>query len=485
MKISSKLMLIVILTIFEISITVFSVLEVAKGASFHNLNSLHLKYSYIFLEQVDNLTPEKIEMFSLQPIKKTIKQIQLQPEKCLDKINVVDELLMKKIGTYVALDICEKDIQDANNALKSIQLYEKKSISTYQLLVSLHKASKEFRDNSRRFEQPITDTVTFIVNTMVPLVIIISVFNILFITYMSRSISGSIHNVIGLLTKKNRGNSLTFDINQNVSGEIKELLHVAQARMRDDALKTEINEKLEYLVERRTEALTQANDELSQFAYRTSHDLKSPITSTKGLARFIIQDIDRGELTNAKNDTQRIINLMEKLEVLVLGILGLTEADADIESTTEIDFKQILAEIDERQSDLIENYRCEVIKNINTDKPVYGSQVRLTQILDNLISNGIKYSNTDKKNAFVKIDIKTESDYCLIVVSDNGLGIPDDRKHEVFQMFKRFHPDVSFGSGLGMSIVKKHVKKMNGEVIMKTSANGSQFTITFPIEVTT
>ena len=476
-------MLIVLLTIFEISITVFSVLEVAKGASFHQLNSLHLKYSYIFSEQVDNLTPNRIEMVSLQPIKKAIAKIKLQPEQCLHQINIIDEFLMKQIDTYVALEICKKDIVDANNALNAIKLYEDQRLSNHQLLERLHNASNEFADNSMRFEKPITDTVTFIVNTMVPLVIFISVFNIFFITYMSRSISGAIYNVIKLLTQKNTGNSLAFDINKNVSGEMKELLNAAETRVRDDALTTAINEKLEYLVKKRTEALTQANDELSQFAYRTSHDLKSPITSTKGLAKYIIQDINSGKLSNAKFDAQRIVILMEKLEVLVLDILALTEVDIDSEDVTEINFTEVLIDIKERQSDLIENHPCEIIESIHIDKPIYVSKIRLTQILDNLISNSIKYSNTDKINPFVKIDIQSKNTYCVITISDNGLGIPEDRKDEVFQMFKRFHPKVSFGSGLGMSIVKKHIQKINGEITMKTSSNGSEFIITFPIKV--
>jgi signal transduction histidine kinase len=106
-------------------------------------------------------------------------------------------------------------------------------------------------------------------------------------------------------------------------------------------------------------------------------------------------------------------------------------------------------------------------------------KVRIVQILENLVSNAIKYSYQNHEQSFVKISVVEETNSYVIQVGDNGLGIPKSRQGEVFQMFKRFHPNVSFGSGLGMAIVKKHVDYMGGTIEMKSSGTGTIFTIVF------
>jgi signal transduction histidine kinase len=480
MKISNKLMIIVLLTVFEISLTLWSVFEIAKGATFHQLNFLHLKYNTKFSEEVFNLeSGSPVDALLLQ---RSIDNIRQQPIECLKQINILNRMIMREIGTFQIIELCEKDIRDADRALDSLTKFTNGTLGRDSLIAELKMFSRTFNETSVLFEEPTIKTVSFVMGIMIPLVIFISFFNILFITYMSRNITGSINGVINLLTRTSSKESLETDINENVSGELKTLLDVAKKRLTNEIMMTEVNQKLECLVEQRTSSLTRANEELAQFAYRASHDLKAPLTSTKRLAQFINQDIQAGQLQNAADDAGKIVSQMAKLEELVIGILALTEIDSLEQSKVDIDFHTILSEIHNANIGLLSEYDCLFEQDISVMQPMKAQKARMIQIIENLVTNAIKYSDPNKKQSFVKVYILEKADSYVVTVTDNGLGIPESRQGEVFQMFKRFHPNVSFGSGLGMAIVKKHVDYMQGRIDMTTSNAGTIFTIELPKE---
>jgi signal transduction histidine kinase len=470
-------MLIILLTVFEISLTLLSVFEISKGAKFHQLNSLHLKYSGQFSERVLSLDKDSfIEVAALQTL---ILKIRQQPVDCLQSVNFLNKFIMKQIGTYNAVELCVKDIEDADLALLTIAKFANQSLSQEMLISELKIIAQTFNTNSALFEKPITETVSFVMKNMIPLVVIISLFNILFIIFMSRTITGSIRSAIALLESTNNEKSFAEDISKNVSGELKTLLQVAQKRLANEVLITAINQDLEKSVEQRTESLTRANSELAQFAYRTSHDLKAPLTASKLLTRFIIKDIQAGEIDNAIADTHRIHAQMEKLEDLVVSILSLTEADSLEPHYCDINLDQVMDDIQQGLSASAILSDCLVLRELEC--PLFSDKTRITQILENLISNSMKYKDQTKHELpYVRVMANELPDTYQLTVADNGVGIPQDRHKEVFHMFKRFHPKLSFGSGLGLAIVKKHVDYLQGKITMNTSKGGTTFVITIP-----
>ena len=403
---------------------------------------------------------------------------------CLAQVNILNEIIMKQIGTYHALGICEQDIIESNNALAILDKFDNKEIDEESAIVELKNYVLIFNENSSLFEKPIADTVSFVMRTMIPMVIFISLFNIIFIGYMSRSISGSIRGLISLMSSEGNNDELERKIDQNVSGELKELLDVTKERLTNEIMMNEVNEKLEAVVTARTRSLEKANSELEQFAYRTSHDLKAPLTSTKGLARFIIQDIEGGQLENAKDDASKIVEQMGKLESLVEGILSLSAANSDIENIKALDIGKLINESKEPYSGDLESMNFKVVESIQLESPMISEEVRVKQIIDNLVSNAIKYADKAKEQPCVNISVYDDLDNYYLDVEDNGLGIPEHRQNEVFQMFKRFHPTVNKGSGLGMSIIKKHVDSLNGSIEMKSSEKGTKFSVVIPREIT-
>lgn len=223
-----------------------------------------------------------------------------------------------------------------------------------------------------------------------------------------------------------------------------------------------------------------SNEELSQFSYRTSHDLRAPLITVRGLAEVIREDIKDGDYLEAEKNAKNIIGHVKRLETLVVDILNLAKADLEITENEEINIEEIISEIQGRlKSTYIDN---DVIIQTDLDHSIsfHVSKVRITQVLENLISNAIKYSDENKPFRSIKISTIQRDDKNCCVVEDNGIGIPDAFNKRVFSMFQRFHPKISYGSGLGMYIIKKHVDKMEGQISFTSSTSGTKFIIELP-----
>ncbi|MBF7074941.1 HAMP domain-containing histidine kinase [Glaciecola sp. MH2013] len=469
MRISYKLMFIVVLTLIEISITLWSVVELSKGATLHQLNSLHLKNSAIFSRQVSDFVSDidtDIDT-KVNSMEKTVLEIKQQPLDCLDIVNALNIIIMKAIGTYEAYLLCEKDIKDVDKALDSIDQFRAQKLSLPAFLSNMEASAIIFTENSALFEKPITQTVNFLLAVFIPLVVIISLLNILLITFLSRNITQSIGSTIRVMKEKNSSLSQE-DIFATTTGELRELLIVASERARETVLQEEINEKLEQLVFKRTESLSHANDELTRFAYRTSHDLKGPVSASKSLAQFIQQDIDAGNYTAAKADAMKVELQMKDLEAHISGILSLTKATEIEDSSNIINVAELLRE----RIAVLERRSTEPkldIRMTADDKLFFeANKVRLQQVVDNLLSNAVKYRDR-RLTSWLTISANIDKNSLNLCFEDNGVGFPENREKEAFEMFTRFHSSLSSGSGLGLAIVKKHIELMGGSISISPS----------------
>jgi signal transduction histidine kinase len=232
-----------------------------------------------------------------------------------------------------------------------------------------------------------------------------------------------------------------------------------------------------------TIALQKSNEELEQFAYRTSHDLVSPLKSISGLLEFIEEDLDRNEISEVKSNLSRINSLAKKLTQLVGEILNLTKADNISGKNSLIDFDQLEMDIKERLEDLIKESGVVVKFENKLHNGVYCQHTRVIQIIENFVSNAIKYHDPTEITKVVTVSVELIRSRLSISVKDNGLGIPKEYQPEVFKMFKRFNPTVSFGSGLGLYLVKKHVEYLNGEISFDSSEKGTTFKVILDVEV--
>ncbi len=223
-----------------------------------------------------------------------------------------------------------------------------------------------------------------------------------------------------------------------------------------------------------------ANKELEEFSYRTSHDLRAPLVNIRGLSAIMKMDMEDGNYEEVLHNIEKVGGLTKKLENLMEDILELSTSDLIEIKFEEVNIKNELNSVKENLAFLIDEKQVEVRFNFRNVESLYTPKNLIKTILENLISNSIKYSDPNKNHRFVEVEFSRDKGGNCIRVTDNGLGIPGKHMKDVFGMFKRFHKAASFGSGLGLYIVKKNIEKIEGEISVRSDTEGTEFTVFLP-----
>ncbi|HNP06397.1 MAG TPA: HAMP domain-containing sensor histidine kinase [Cyclobacteriaceae bacterium] len=242
---------------------------------------------------------------------------------------------------------------------------------------------------------------------------------------------------------------------------------------------------LEKLVRKRTRELEKANEELKlrnseldRFVYSASHDLSSPLKSILGL-------INVAKLENPGADQLKYLNMMQtsvnKLESFIEEVIQYSRNARLSIRYESYQFKNFAADILQSYQYVINYDKISFEVEDNTGKPIITDGMRLKIILNNLISNAIKFHRIDTNpKPIIKIKREANLKNDVISVEDNGRGIESEYTEKVFEMFFRGTEEVP-GSGLGLYILKEIVNRLNGEVNLKSEVGkGTTFTITLP-----
>ena len=171
---------------------------------------------------------------------------------------------------------------------------------------------------------------------------------------------------------------------------------------------------------------------------------------------------------------------LKKLEELLKDILDLARLKNMEEEEQPVSIKTLVDDALDKFTHMNNYDRLEFKLDLQYDEDVHTKKTRLLMIVENLISNAIKYQDTSKKKSFVKVETYEDGENVVFAVDDNGLGIPDDQQENMFVMFKRFHPRVSFGSGLGMYMMKKSADVIGGDIRFVNKKDGSRFVLILP-----
>lgn len=232
-----------------------------------------------------------------------------------------------------------------------------------------------------------------------------------------------------------------------------------------------------WLLENERSDLKKANAELDSFFYSTSHDLRSPIASILGLtylAKHQSKDQETLEIF------ERIEGRIQKLDEVINDILNYSKNSKRTLNVTKLDFNVLLDDVigaikfAKGASSIRLDYEPDEKNQLNGDKD------RLITILNNLISNSVKYHDLSKQDPYIKISFHKSGSMVTITIADNGSGIDPKDHTKVFDMFYRASTD-SQGSGLGLFIVKEAVKKLNGTISLESAPGvGSTFKVVIP-----
>jgi signal transduction histidine kinase len=245
---------------------------------------------------------------------------------------------------------------------------------------------------------------------------------------------------------------------------------------------TEQRDKLELnnqLLQVTNTELQKANKELDKFVYSVSHDLRAPLSSILGIVQLTEDDELNDEL---KTSLGFIKQGVLKLDTFIQDILDYSRnTRAEIKQEA-IDFKTMLEDVCDNLKYMAYGgeKKVNLITEITQSEKFISDKSRMMIILNNLLSNGMRYSNPTLESPFVKIQINSTDVSCNITISDNGIGIKPELQQKVFDMFYRIS-DKSVGSGLGLYLVKETVEKLNGTIRLDSIPGvGTSFTITLP-----
>lgn len=220
------------------------------------------------------------------------------------------------------------------------------------------------------------------------------------------------------------------------------------------------------------------NEELDLFVYKSSHDLKAPIKSLKGLINLSILDSDnRGVyIGKLRQSVERIDNFTDD----VLNHYKNSRAEKKYEL---VDLKGVVEKSIDMMRYSIGFENIEINTYSTNELGFYSDLMRIEILIFNLISNAIKFHNPKQRKPYIDIRLTTTEKYTNIQITDNGIGIDESYHLNVFKMFFRAS-QIAQGSGLGLYTVKVIVKKLNGQIEMESKIDeGTSFTITLPNEV--
>lgn len=223
--------------------------------------------------------------------------------------------------------------------------------------------------------------------------------------------------------------------------------------------------------------LAETNRELNTFIYKAAHDLRGPLCSIMGLTNIATLEEEK---ENLPDYIRKISESTQKLDAVLLSLIDLMSIKDSPLDFKEINFKTIVDNVLSKLK-TAEGYERIKFEIILHEVPGFFSDEKIVNsILYNTIDNAIKYRNDT--NPKIRLEVLAVGDEIKMEISDNGIGIEQNLLDRIFDMYFRGSQRAK-GSGLGLYIVQKGVKKMGGAIEARSEfLKGSVFTITLPYQ---
>ena len=231
-------------------------------------------------------------------------------------------------------------------------------------------------------------------------------------------------------------------------------------------------------VRRRIELeLRQANENLQQFTYVASHDLKSPLRGIADLVNWVREDLGDAPESRVARNLDRIADRVARLDRLITDLLRYARAETDAEDCTRVDLADVVAEVLR-----IDPPPHGFAIGIDVDaQAINAPRVPLETVVRNLVANAVKHH--DGPPGSIAIEVRDDEGYCRIRVTDDGPGIAESAQQRVFRLFQTAGAADRAGSGLGLALSKRLVEAHGGRIELRspvTGERGSCFSIWWP-----
>ncbi|MEJ1238847.1 PAS domain-containing sensor histidine kinase [Chryseolinea sp. T2] len=226
----------------------------------------------------------------------------------------------------------------------------------------------------------------------------------------------------------------------------------------------------------RERELKRSNEHLDQVIYKTTHDLKAPLTSALGL----IQIAERARDEEKDQYIRLIKKSLQGLDAYIEEMNNFFRNEKLALQRERIDFRDMLQQVQESLINVASTTNIDVLVNHDESLPWYSDSIRVKTIVNNIFSNAIKYQDLQKQNPFIKIATRITPEFCEISIADNGIGIEEEFQDRIFDLFFRA-TDQANGTGLGLFIVRDTIQRLNGSITVDSVVGkGTTFFIRIP-----
>jgi signal transduction histidine kinase len=243
-------------------------------------------------------------------------------------------------------------------------------------------------------------------------------------------------------------------------------------------------ESVQRLLAEQNEQLRELDRLKDEFVSLVSHELRTPLTSIRGYVELLLEE--EGQLHDDQRRFLEIVNRnSERLLALVADLLFLAQIDAGkpaIELAS-VDLNRIIEECVEASSPVADSKGIDLGLHARRLPKLAGDPVRLAQVIDNLVSNALKFTPS---GGSVEVRLRAEEGMAVLEVEDSGLGIPEEEQERLFERFFRSSNAMESaipGTGLGLTITKAIVERHGGTIEVESEANaGTSVRVRLPLK---
>ena len=280
------------------------------------------------------------------------------------------------------------------------------------------------------------------------------------------------------VNKDNKGNIISY------FGIIKDITDTKSTELQLKEYVETLADLNRQLVKSETE-LKKSNAAKDKFFSIIAHDLRAPFTSLLGLTEFLVEDIDNLNNDDVKNFAERINIASKGIYNLVENLLYWSRLQTGVTQFHPLyfDINVLIEEIISTIIGISVKKKISINNNVPEGTKVYGDKNMIYSVVQNLLSNALKFTNT-KGNIDIIIE-KTENNKIYISVKDSGMGIPEKDLPKLFRIDTHYTTKGTGeekGTGLGLILCKELVEKNGGEITVESKVNdGSKFTFSIPL----
>jgi two-component system sensor histidine kinase/response regulator len=248
-------------------------------------------------------------------------------------------------------------------------------------------------------------------------------------------------------------------------------------------LRTEELSKKNLELEAKNIELVKVNNDLDNFIYTASHDLKAPVSNIEGLMFSLLDSLnpEMAKDPNVSMIMQMINTSILRFKGTIQDLTEITKIQKSAEEETLINCHEIIEDVKVSIREMILESDAKITVNLKECAEIRFSRKNIKSIIYNLLNNAIKYRSPARKP---EILIKTQKmdGYIVLTIKDNGLGMNLKNNDKIFTMFKRMHDHVE-GSGIGLYIVKRIIDNAGGKIEVESVVDkGSTFRVYFKVQ---